>query len=198
MSCRSDCPCPPVSVDRPKSCPDVTFQCPVVCKNSIPSATAAMEMFPSELQLAEVVISQILTILKDPGLLCVDCDATQTQVVCVDRCTIPFTGQQVTTIILDLSEQVPDINPITIQVYEKCNTLWFKIPNILLLDPVYASEYPASIGSVSITKSLECPTTWTVRILIDDGDKLTICYPINFKISVRTELIAKCNCPAYL
>ena len=198
MSCRSDCPCPPHPTSRPKPCPDVTFQCPVVCKNSVPNAQSAMEMFPVDLQLSSCIIKEIVAILEDPGKLCTECvDGSTTEVICVERCTIPFTGQQVTTIIINL-EDTCDLKPIKIQIFEKCNTLWFKLPNVLLLDPTYANDYPGSIGSVSITKSLECPTTWTGRILIDDGNKLTMCYPINFKITVKTELIAKCDCPAYL
>jgi hypothetical protein len=196
------CPCPPQLNNSPHPnlpCPPVYAKCPVVCKNSTFTSDDGSEKYTTGTSLAIAFIKVILNILTNPELLCEN-SSLGPGIVSIERCVIPFTGQLVTTITIKISEIIGGGSEadVKIQVFEKCNTWWFKIPNVLLLDPTYALEYPGSVGSVSITKSVECPTTYTGRILIDDKDALTMCYPINFKLDVKTELIVNCDFPPYL
>jgi len=203
MSCQNPPPpphqpscCSAPSGTRPGACSNTYFSCPVVCTPSIPSCDA----LPPATCLTAALVVFVIGILKDPSVLCESCDDGETgQIICIDRCTIPFTGQQVTKIKVDLSSiPVPSSVPctlpaFTITVYEKCGTVWFKLPNALFLDLCYAADYPSDIGSVSITMPTGCPKAYTARILIDG-----FCYPINVKATFTDELIAQCGCPPYL
>lgn len=193
--CNSSCPCPPLGPLVNQPCPAPIFKCPVVC---VPGTFATDDLSVND-QLFMMIVTSILQIFEDPTSLCSTCDSSAPQLVCVDRCSIPFTGQEVTTIKLNLDTIDPGLSlgVVTINVYEKCNTLWFKIPCQALYDPALCNDptivTPATVGSVSITKSVGCPQEWTGRILLDG-----ICYPISFKIKQNTELIAQCGCPPYL
>jgi hypothetical protein len=196
MSCHNSspplCPCPPGtgSVERP--CAPVNFRCPVVC---VPGTFDPLQLAPND-QFLLHLIKSVIDALADPAVLCAPCDPVDLgRLFCVERCSIPFTGQEVTTITVNLGSIGEGFADVKINVYEKCNTIWFKLPCALFYDPLHCEEYftAGNVGSVSITKSPGCPEEWTGRIMLDG-----ICYPINFKIKAKTELIAQCGCPAYL
>ena len=200
--CPNQCPCTPLGARLPNRCaPYNEFKCPVVC---VPGTFNTEDLTVTD-QLSMMIIIKVIEIFEDPALLCNTCDSGDVgQLICIDRCSIPFTGQEVTTIKLNLDSIDPNLNlgVVSINIYEKCNTIWFKLPCALLYDPVACSNPdpipgpvppPATVGSVSLTKSVGCPKEWTGRILLDG-----ICYPILFKIKERTELIAQCGCPPFL
>ena len=201
LPCNGPCPCAPsAGAPSAQTCAPNYFRCPVVC---VPGTFDPNDLNVVD-QLLIVVISKAIDILADPAQLCTACDSGNLgQLVCVDRCSIPFTGQEVTTIKVNLDsiDSGLGLGVVTLNIYEKCNTIWFKLPCSFLYDPMYCSQPPppdtpappSTVGSVSITKSLGCPKEWTGRILLDK-----ICFPISFKIKERTELIAQCGCPPYL
>ena len=201
MSCQNtstcSCPCPPTNGTRSGSCPDTGFKCPVVCSSSVPK----VEELPANVCLWLQLISVAISYAEEPSQLCGGCDPeAEGQIICVDRCSVPFTGQTVTIVTIDLGATEPvcqqsecGLGKVTLKIYEKCGTYWFKIPNNIFLDPCYALDYPADFGSVSITKPSTCPETWQGRVLIDG-----FCYPITFQLTNKSELISKCTCPPYL
>ena len=187
----SGCPCAPVTGPRPQGlCSPDYIKCPVVC-TPVPIVTDDLSV---DDQLYLAAISGLISVFKDPALLCNSCDSGDLgQLLCVERCVVPFTGQEITTFKLNLESIGSGLGSITTNVYEKCNTIWFKLPCALLYDLAACAEYQKSVGSVSITKSTGCPEEWVGRILLDG-----ICFPVSFKIKMRTELITQCRCPPYL
>lgn len=188
MSCHNSCtPCLPTNKVVGTPCAPKYFQCPVVCTPSVPD----LETLSTSQQLAILLVQQIVLALENPSTY--TCTDAAGQIVCIEQQTLPFTGQNVITIKIDLSSLGDGIAPFTLVIYEKCGTYWFKIPSLLLLDLGYASDYPGDIGSVSITKSSECPDKWNARILIDG-----FCFPINVEVVFRKELINECGCPPFI
>ena len=190
------CGCAAVQGQRPGTCQETYFSCPVVCTPSVPPSDA----LPADACYVAHMMVIVLNILQHPEVLCETCDELD-QLICVDRCSVPFTGQTITKIKLNLDNvanpcegnlgcKLPALN---LTIYEKCGTYWFKIPNALVLDRCYASDYPGDVGSVSITQPSGCPEVWQLRVMMDG-----FCYPINMKAEIKSELIAQCGCPPYL
>ena len=190
MSCPNSCTsCPLTNKVVGVPCAPKYFQCPVVCTPSVPD----VETLPTGLQLLLSALPNILEAFQNPATYSSSCGDVLGQLVCVEQQTIPFTGQTVYTITIDLSSVAEGLCPVSISIYEKCGTFWFKIPSIVFLDTTYACEYPGSIGSVSITKSSECPDKWNARILIDG-----FCWPINVEVTTKQELVNQCGCPPFI